>query len=134
MSLLFFLCVPGGAVSSFIALYAVEAAKGSGGLYFTFQALGTASMRVFAGRYGDRHGEKLLLYIGCLSFLAGILLMVIAQAPTLFYISAFLYGTGYGLTLPTLQTMSLRNVPNQRRGAASSTYLCGLISAMGWAG
>ena len=134
MSLLFFLCVPGGAVSSFIALYATEAAKGSGGLYFTFQALGTASMRVFAGRYGDRHGEKLLLYIGCLSFLAGILLMVIAQAPTLFYISAFLYGTGYGLTLPTLQTMSLRNVPNQRRGAASSTYLCGFDISYGLGG
>lgn len=133
-ALLFFLCLPGGAVSSFIALYAAEAAKGNGGLYFTFQAFGTAATRVFSGRYGDKHGEKLLLYLGCAGFLGGIFLMIFTSAPALFYLSAFLYGLGYGLTLPSLQTMSLRSVPKERRGAASSTYLCGFDISYGLGG
>lgn len=130
----FVLRIPSGAISSFVALYAVQTGVGNGGLYFTFQALGTASTRVFAGKICDRRGEGLSIYSGCTSFAVGILIMVFAKSVFLFYFGSFLIGIAYGMTIPAMQTMSVRNVPTERRGAASSTYLCSIDIGFGIGG
>ena len=39
-------------------------------------------------------------------------------------VAAIAFGAGFGMMNPALQTMALRLAPAERRGAASSTYLC----------
>lgn len=132
--LLFFICLPGGAVSAFIALYTTATGIGNAGLYFACQAVGTGVTRVFGGRLSDRYGEGPAIYVGGLCFLLGLALVVVESNSFLFYCGAFAYGIGYGLTMPALQTMSLRTVPLRRRGAASSTYLCSFDVSFGLGG
>lgn len=128
------LCFPGGAIQSFIALFCQETGVGNGGLYFTFQAVGATVVRLFAAKIYDRRGEGPLLYGGCFCFFSGLLAFVFAASPGLFYTGALLYGVGYGVTVPAMQTMSLRTVPARRRGAASSTYLLSYDVSFGLGG
>lgn len=133
-ALQFTLRIPSGAISSFVALYAAQTGVGNGGLYFTFQALGTAATRVFAGKISDRRGEGPSIYSGCASYVAGMAIMVFAGHAALFYLGSFLIGVAYGMTIPAMQTMSVRTVPVERRGAASSTYLCSIDTGFGLGG
>lgn len=128
------LCFPGGAIESFIALYCQQTGVANGGVYFTFQAIGATMIRLFSAKIYDRHGEGPLLIAGCLSFFFGLMTVVFSSSTWLFYSGALLYGVGYGLTVPAMQTMSLRTVPAERRGAASSTYLLSYDVSFGLGG
>lgn len=128
------LCFPGGAIESFIALFCRHTGIGNGGVYFTFQAIGATVIRLFSAKIYDRRGEGPLLVAGCLCFLTGLMTLVFSRAAWLFYGGALLYGVGYGLTVPAMQTMSLRTVPPERRGAASSTYLLSYDVSFGLGG
>lgn len=128
------LCFPGGAIESFIALFCQHTGIGNGGVYFTFQAIGATIIRLFTGKIYDRHGEGPLLIAGCVCFLTGLMTLVFASAAWIFYSGALLYGVGYGLTVPAMQTMSLRTVAVERRGAASSTYLLSYDVSFGLGG
>ena len=128
------LCFPGGAIESFIALFCQHTGVANGGVYFSFQALGATLTRIFTAKIYDRRGEAPLLYAGCLSFFCGLMTIVFSSAAWLFYSGAFLYGVGYGLTIPAMQTMSMRTVPPERRGAASSTFLLNYDVSFGLGG
>ena len=128
------LCFPGGAIESFIALFCQQTGVGNGGVYFSFQAGGACLIRLVSGKIYDRRGEGPLLIAGCLCFFCGLMTIVFADAVWLFYCGALLYGVGYGLTVPSMQTMSLRTVPPERRGAANSTYLLSYDVSFGLGG
>ena len=128
------LCFPGGAIESFIALFCQHTGVANGGVYFSFQALGATLTRIFTAKIYDRRGEAPLLYAGCLSFFCGLMTIVFSSAAWLFYSGAFLYGVGYGLTIPAMQTMSMRTVAPERRGAASSTFLLNYDVSFGLGG
>ena len=128
------LCFPGGAIESFIALFCQQTGVANGGVYFSFQAGGACITRIFAAKIYDRHGEGPLLIAGCLCFFFGLMTIVFSGSTWLFYSGALLYGVGYGLTVPAMTTMSLRTVPPERRGAASSTYLLSYDVSFGLGG
>ncbi len=133
-SILMMACLPGGAVTSFIALFAADSGLGNGGTYFMCQAIGTVAMRAFTGRFSDRYGEGPSLYIGCGFFLLGILLIVGVHSTWMFYLGGILFGFGYGFFCPAMQVMAVRIVPPERRGAAISTYLCSWDICLGLGG
>lgn len=116
--------IPYAGTASFVALYAVADGLGSGGLYFTIQAIFAALVRVVSGRISDRRGEAIPLYVGNAANFIALFLLLVIHNPILFYLSALFNGIAIGLTMPAMQTMSLRVVPTEQRGAASSTYLC----------
>lgn len=128
---LFLAMIPGGAISSFIALFSAEIGVGNGSVYFLVQAIGTGTARLFSGKLADRRGEGPMIYISTVLFLIGLGMVVFCQSAGVLYISGLLYGLAYGLCLPALQTMAVRIVPRAQRGAASSTYLC--FFDIGWA-
>lgn len=121
--LMFAICLPGGAVEAFIALYTESTGLANGGIFFTWQAIGASVTRVFAGRANDKYGEGPAIYLGCACFVAGLIAVILSRQALLVYLGALFYGIGYGVTMPALQTLSVRIVPPERRGAASSTYL-----------
>lgn len=120
----FLASVPGGAISAFVALYAEAEGLGNGGLFFTFQAIFAGLSRLISGRVADVKGEGPLVYGSVCCFAGGLVFLVFCQNPLMFYLAASLIGLGYGLSIPAMQAMSVRIVPAERRGSASSTFLC----------
>ena len=116
--------LPFAGVGAFVALYAQEYGISTGGGYFTLMAIGTCLMRLLCGKVADKHGEGPVIYAGNALMCAAMLLLVWPSSLT-FYISAISYGLGIGLAIPALQAMAVRIAPVERRGSASSTFLCG---------
>ena len=121
------------AVSIFIALYGEFSGLGSGGLFFMLIALGTGSTRLFSGRLTDKKGEFPNLVAGTSGVLTGFLLLLFTNS-TCFYLSALIFGLGFGLINPALQAMAVRIVTPEKRGSASSTYLCAIDIGSGLGG
>lgn len=118
-----FAAAPYGGVSAFIALYGEFSSLGQGGIFFMLVAVGTGSTRLFAGRLADKKGESLLVAIGNICFMVGLFLLVL-QSSSCYYVSGLFFGWGFGCSTPAMQTMAVRIVPLERRGSASSTFLC----------
>ena len=122
-AVMLFASAPFGGVSVFTALYGKTSGLGSGALYFALVALGTGSTRLFSGRLADKKGEQPMVVLGSSSFfLASMLLLW--ESSACYYLSGLLFGWGFGLLAPAMQTMAVRIVPIKKRGAASSTFLC----------
>jgi len=115
--------VPFGGVAVFIAIYGEITGLGNGGLYFLLIAVGTGSTRMVSGRLADRVGEKPLVLIGNVAFLFALVTLLVDSGFT-FYTSGFMFGVGFGISIPAMQAMSMRIVPLEKRGSASSTFLC----------
>ncbi|MCL1974937.1 MAG: MFS transporter [Firmicutes bacterium] len=114
---------PFGGISVFIALYGEFSGLGNGGLFFVLVALGTGSTRLFSGRLADKKGEQPLIVMGNSSFLLALLLLLWESSAN-YYVSGLFFGFGFGLSAPAMQTMAIRIVPMNKRGSASSTFLC----------
>lgn len=115
--------IPFYGVSSFVALYAESKGLGGTGLFFVMWACSSVGVRFIFGKYSDRNGENLPIILGNACFVAGLLLLVCAESPLLFDLSGLIYGAGFGVITPAVQTMSVRAVSPERRGAASCTFL-----------
>ncbi|MEG1536862.1 MAG: MFS transporter, partial [Clostridiales bacterium] len=120
----FLISIPYAGLVSFVALYAAAEGVGNGGIYFTLQAISAAALRVFSGKLSDTKGEALPIYLGSAAHFIALLLLAVGHNPWLFYLSGLLVGMSTGLSMPAMQTMSVRIVPLDQRGSASSTYLC----------
>ncbi|MDO4581451.1 MAG: MFS transporter [Bacillota bacterium] len=131
---MFFFLFPYGAITTFIALYAEFNGLGGGGAYFMLLAAMTALMRVLGGRVADRRGEGLLVYISVICGGAAMLLLWQWPSQLSFCASALLFGCGFGLMTPTMQAMAMRISTAERRGSASSTYLCAFDIGIGLGG
>lgn len=110
-----------GAVISFIPLYAHAQHLPGAGLFFSLDAIGTLSSRVFTGRLLDRYGALPLLAGGYAALIIALLMLGLATEPLLYGSSAVLLGMGFGVLIPTFQTMAMNLVEAQRRGAANAT-------------
>ncbi len=126
--------IPYGGITTFVAMYAADLGLGSGGLYFTCLAAATALMRLLTGRTADRYGEGPLVWAGIGCELGSLLLLASRPAFPGFILSALLFGAAFGMLSPALQAMALRIVPLERRGGASSTFLCGYDIGIGLGG
>jgi len=128
-----FTTVPYGGVSVFIALYGELYNLGSAGLFFTLFAVGTGSTRLISGKIADKRGEQPMVIIGN-SLLMLSLVLLLTENTYSYYISGLMFGIGSGVLLPAMQAMSMRVVPVEKRGSASSTYLCSYDIASGVGG
>ncbi|MCE5323642.1 MFS transporter [bacterium] len=137
-----------GAVENFIAKFAASVPElPSGGLFFIIMSCVLILTRVLLGKAIDRHGEAFFVYSGNFTMFMASILLAIHPNKVAFVIAAVLAGYGFGGMQPALQTMAVRNVSSERRGAANSTFLCTydigigigggiagwLISALGYA-
>ena len=131
---LFFFIIPYGAINTFIALYAWESGIGSGGLYFAVIAISCAVMRFTGGRIADRYGERPVVYFSSATMALSMLLLALIKSPIAFLCSALIFGLGFGMMPPAMQTFAMRTAAPEHRGAAASTYLCSLDLGIGAGG
>jgi len=123
-SILVFYATAGfGGVAAFIALHGQLSGIGSGGMFFLFLAIGTGSTRLFSGQLADKKGERPMVFLGNACFFLGFLLLLFETSAG-YHLSGLFFGMGAGLFYPAMQAMAVRIVPEEKRGAASSTFLC----------
>jgi MFS family permease len=123
-----FIMVLGGAgVSSFLFIFARgQGVAGNIGLYFTISALTMLVTRPFLGKLTDKYGITRVA-IPALSFNV-ISMFIISYSTTLagFLSAAVVSAFGQGAFGPAIQALTMKAVPTDRRGAASSTNYIGM--------
>jgi MFS family permease len=127
----FFLSAVYGAVVYFIALYAADLGIGNIGLFFAASSLSMIISRPVSGRWADRRGAGMVILIGLLVLLGGITAIGLSHTITGFLFAGTFTGLGFGICLPTLQALAVRDVPVNRRGAATGTYYAAFDMGVG---
>ncbi|MBD2866678.1 MFS transporter [Paenibacillus oceani] len=107
---------------SFIALYGESVKLEQVGLFFLFNAITIILIRPISGRIFDRKGHGAVLVPAAISVIASLLLLSYAHTIPMLFVSALLYGLGFGAIQPTIQAWMLRVTPRERHGAANSMY------------
>lgn len=129
------LAIPYGITSSYIAVYAdyLGMIKGKG-LFFTVQACGLIISRLRSGKQVDHGMVTQVIRNGIFFALFGILGLVLLQTlfswnyaagVTLYFVSAFIMGYGFGTLFPAFNTLFINLAPHTRRATANATYLTG---------
>jgi MFS family permease len=112
------------ATTAFLLLFAFERGIEHAGLYFTLSAVCMVIARLSTGKLTDRYGPMYTLFPGFLMMILGfIMLMASSSYPVLYYISGILAGLGNGIIAPALNATVIKAAPDNRRGAASATFL-----------
>ena len=110
--------------NSFLVLYAEELGVENIGYFFTVYALALFS-RPLTGKLVDKYGNMCVLIPAMFLFAVAFFIISIARSLPVFLIAAFISAIGYGSCLPTVQALSMRLVPKERRGAGSCTAYIG---------
>jgi len=118
----FLMIFAGAGVFSFLYLYAgYKGITGNIGLYFTVSAITMLVTRPLVGRLTDKFG--LVKIVIPAVFCSALSLFVISWSASLIglLLAAFIAAFGQGAFGPAIQALTMKSVPNERRGAASST-------------
>ena len=131
----FLLAIPYGMTTSYMALYAASSGiTHNAGLFFTVMAAGLITSRLNSGKRVDRGFVTETILVGiCIALVGGfgeaILSTVsswsIAAGYVTYFLTAFLFGYGYGTMFPAYNTLFINLAPNSRRATANATYLTG---------
>lgn len=131
----FMLAIPYGMTSSYIAIYASEVGIVNGvGLFFTVQGAGLIVSRLLSGKRVDKGFITQTISLGIVIALMGVvgeaMLSLVcgfsmSMGYTLYFLSAFLIGYGFGTIFPAFNTLFINMAPHSRRATANATYLTG---------
>lgn len=129
------LAIPYGMTTSYMALYAKSVGiTHNAGLFFTIMAAGLIASRLHSGKQVDRGFITETIRLGiCIAFLGALgeasLAMAggysVTVAYIVYFVTAFLFGYGYGTMFPAYNTLFINLAPNSRRATANATYLTG---------
>lgn len=126
-----FLAFGWGTLVAFAVLYAKDIGIPNPGIFFLFQACGVILSRIVSGRLVDRGHLHTMMAGAILLITLGFISLTVLHGPTMFYLSSFLIGLGYGSLFPALQTIYVNMAPATKRGTANSTYLTGFDLGIG---
>jgi predicted MFS family arabinose efflux permease len=115
-----------GAVQTFLLLHAKERGVADIALYFTVNAISLMIFRPLISKYMDKIPTSYIIYPCSLFMVASMVLISVAHSLWVFLLAAVLFGIGNGGSQPALQTLCLKCVGFERRGASSGTYYIGL--------
>jgi predicted MFS family arabinose efflux permease len=111
-----------GGIISFSSLYGKEVGVENSGLFFLLLSIGIGVSRFFSGNIFDKVGPYRIVTIGSMLLILGFPILRVFPNPIGYHCSAIIIGLGFGIIMPTFQAMVNNLVPQDRRGAANSTY------------
>jgi MFS family permease len=124
--IMLFLSMTNMVIHSFLIIYAGINNVSNIGLYFTVYAVTMLITRPMTGRLMDRHGLIVILVPSLFIFAGAFIMISFARSLPMFLLSAFVSAFGYGASQPAIQTLSMKSVPSEKRGIASSTNYIGI--------
>lgn len=92
-------------------------------LFYVVSALGMIVIRMLISRLVDRVNGYWFVITACFMWAAACVLMLVIDTPAMFLIAGAVYGMGLGVAQTMLNTIALRGVPADRRGAANATFM-----------
>jgi len=126
-----FVLFPYGATNTFVTIYAMASNMNNPGSFFIVMAVFSGMIRVVSGKWVDQHGEGASVILSTTFFAVSIFLLVYMNSHFIYLLAAAFFGSAFGLIVPALLSMAVRNVPPSRRGAATSTYYCAFDIGLG---
>lgn len=116
-------------INSFFLVYAEERGIANASLYFTVNALALMATRPMIGKINDAKGFVFIAIPGLL--LTALSFVLIGNATQLWHllVVAVINSLGYGAVQPSLQGLTMKCVPPERRGSASSTNFIAMDAA-----
>ncbi len=124
--LMFFLCMAYYNVTAFLVIYAeMQGIEGNTGFFFTVYAITLLVSRPLVGRMSDRYGTVKVLIPAMCCFALAFILIGTAQSLAVLLVAAFVSAFGYGACQPAVQTLCMKSVPKEKRGAGSTTNYIG---------
>lgn len=126
--LMFFLSMAFCNINSFLVIYG-EAERGLPstqlGYFFTVYALTLLITRPLIGGLADRFGYVRVLIPAMLMFACSFWLISVATSIGVLLLAAFINAFGYGVCQPAVQSLCMKRVPIEKRGAGSCTSYVG---------
>lgn len=108
-------------INAFLLVYAEERGIAGGSLFFTVYALTMLATRPMVGKLTDKYGFVKVCIPSVLATAASLALIGYATNTLMLLLAALVNAFGYGAVQPMLQSLSIKAVPPERRGSASST-------------
>ena len=127
-----FACMPYGAAATFVAIYGDSEGIENTGIYFTVMAVFTILCRLFFARISDTKGADGIVFISLLTFAVSLAVLYFTENIFIYCLAAAFMG--FGLSVPALNALAVRNAPLDQRGAANSTFLTSFDIGMGLGG
>lgn len=123
--LLFLLAGTFFTINSFLAIYGTDMGVLNIGFFFTVYAGMMLVSRPLVGRLSDKYGLVRVTIPAIFCFALSFYLISIANSLPMFLVAALAAAFGYGAAQPAIQTLCMKSVPPQRRGAGSNTAYIG---------
>lgn len=111
-----------GVVVTFLPLAVPPASGNLAALALLAQAAAATLTRWWAGRYGDRHGARVLLVPGVVAAAAGILALFWISSPAAVLGGMVLFGAGFGAAQNVTLTLMFDRVPPSGYGTVSAMW------------
>ncbi|SEN87188.1 Predicted arabinose efflux permease, MFS family [Mesobacillus persicus] len=119
-----FFAIVYSSILSFVSVYAVEIGAGNVASYFfVVYAVVLLISRPFTGKWFDLYGANSIAYPAIILFAIGMVILGIADSPTLFLVAAAFAGLGWGTLFPSFQTIAITVAHPKRRPVATATFL-----------
>ncbi len=118
-------------VSTFLPGYAKMRGIEDISVFFIIYAVGFFVARLFTGKLGGKKGPNGLVLPGMIILIVSMLLLAWANSMPVFLLTAVLYGFGYGIVQPILNTLVFKLAPEGRKGAANATFFCAMDLGIG---
>lgn len=126
-----FVTITYGALTSFLPLYAAQKGIDNIGIFFMVYAISLFISRPVFGKIIDKSGFDYAIIPGLIFIIISMALLSQSSNITMFLITAFIYGIGFGATQSSLQTMAVTGVSPSRLGAANATFFTAFDCGVG---
>lgn len=128
--------VPVGAIDALLPLYAPTVGLGNAGFFFTVMGVAIVLARAVRGRLPGSVPTLLSASFVCQAAGLALLalaprLLVVNRLPLGLLAGAALFGAGFALVFPLLQSVAVAATPVSRNGSATATILIGLDLGIG---
>lgn len=130
--ILLVLAISYGGVLTFVAVYATQLHLPLVTDYF-FVVMASASVisRLATGRMFDRLGPDAAISMAIITMAGGLLLLGGIHATVWMLTAAVLFGIGFGMAVPSLQTLAIQLSPAHRISAVTATFFTCLDGGIG---
>ena len=116
----------------FSGQYGVELNVSNPGIMFTLAAATMIGTRLCSRMYMDIIEPRYIMTVAAIFGILGFVCFFGALSiKPLFYVAGLLYGIAFGVISPLCQSVSVKNCPHSRWGAATALYYLGLDVGMG---
>lgn len=124
--LMFLLCMSYYNITTYLVIYSETVrAEEHIGLFFTVYAVTLLMTRPIIGKMGDKYGLVPVFLPAFAAFAAAFMIISWSTNIVMFLIAAFISAFGFGACQPAVQTLCMKLVPKEKRGAGSSTNYIG---------